>query len=52
MENTNQEVILNNKIGNLETYFASFRENIIGINQEFQSPFGLRQIIYTNWTAS
>ncbi|WNM20392.1 aminotransferase class V-fold PLP-dependent enzyme [Flavobacterium capsici] len=36
----------------LETYFDKFRQNIIGINQEFQSPFGNQKIIYTDWTAS
>lgn len=36
----------------LEIYFQQFRENIIGINQEFHSPFGTKKIIYTDWTAS
>lgn len=36
----------------LEIYFQQFRENIIGINQEFRSPFGTKKIIYTDWTAS
>ncbi len=36
----------------LEQYFQKFRENIIGINQEFESPFGKQKIIYTDWTAS
>ncbi len=36
----------------LETYFQKFRNNIIGINQEFTSPFGTKKIIYTDWTAS
>ncbi len=36
----------------LEIYFQQFRENIIGINQEFNSPFGTKKIIYTDWTAS
>lgn len=36
----------------LEAYFRKFRENIIGIDQSFTSPFGRRQIIYTDWTAS
>ncbi len=36
----------------LEQYFAPFRENIIGINQTFQSPFGEKKIVYTDWTAS
>ena len=36
----------------LEQYFSEFRKNIIGINQEFVSPFGNKKIIYTDWTAS
>lgn len=37
---------------NLEDYFLQFRENIIGINQEFETPFGKQKIVYTDWTAS
>jgi len=36
----------------LEDYFAKFRQNIIGIGQEFTSPFGTQKIVYTDWTAS
>lgn len=36
----------------LELYFQKFRKNIIGIDQEFSSPFGVQKIIYTDWTAS
>lgn len=36
----------------LEQYFQQFRKNIIGIDQEFVSPFGKMKIIYTDWTAS
>ena len=36
----------------LEQYFDQFRQNIIGVNQKFQSPFGEQKIIYTDWTAS
>jgi len=36
----------------LENYFKPFRENIIGFNQTFKSPFGEKKIIYTDWTAS
>ncbi|HJY12702.1 MAG TPA: hypothetical protein VJ304_07925, partial [Flavobacterium sp.] len=36
----------------LETYFQDFRKNIVGINQEFTSPYGKKKIIYTDWTAS
>jgi len=36
----------------LESYFKPFRENIIGLNQSFESPFGRKVIIYADWTAS
>ena len=36
----------------LEQYFNQFRENIVGINQTFQSPYGEQKLIYTDWTAS
>jgi selenocysteine lyase/cysteine desulfurase len=36
----------------LEQYFKPFRDNIIGIDQEFESPYGSQKIIYTDWTAS
>jgi selenocysteine lyase/cysteine desulfurase len=36
----------------LEQYFQQFRKNIIGIDQEFISPYGNQKIIYTDWTAS
>ena len=36
----------------LENYFQQFRKNIIGIDQEFESPYGKQKIIYTDWTAS
>ena len=36
----------------LETYFQRFRNNIVGVDQTFQSPYGKKKIIYTDWTAS
>jgi len=36
----------------LETYFQKFRENIIGIDATFLSPFGEKKIIYADWIAS
>lgn len=36
----------------LEHYFEPFRANIIGIDQEFDSPYGRKKIIYADWTAS
>ncbi|MCB0383056.1 MAG: selenocysteine lyase, partial [Psychroserpens sp.] len=40
------------KTSHLEQHFQAFRKHIIGIDQEFDSPFGRKKIIYTDWTAS
>ena len=37
---------------NLEQHFKKFRKNIVGIEQTFQSPFGIKKIVYADWTAS
>jgi len=44
--------ISKSKSSALELYFNQFRQHIIGIDQEFVSPFGTQKIIYTDWTAS
>ena len=37
----------------MENYFARlFDQNIIGHQQTFESPFGKKEIIYADWTAS
>lgn len=36
----------------LEAHFAPFRANIIGIDQDFETPSGRRRIVYADWTAS
>lgn len=36
----------------LEAYFATFRSQIIGIDQTFESPYGEKKILYADWTAS
>lgn len=36
----------------LENKFARFRNNIIGINKTFISPYGEKKIIYADWIAS
>ena len=36
----------------LEAYFQDFRNNIIGVDLKYKSPFGEMPIIYTDWTAS
>jgi len=36
----------------LENYFLQFRNNIFGIDQTFESPYGIQKIIYADWIAS
>jgi len=36
----------------LESFFAAYRRNVIGHQQFFESPFGEKQILYADWTAS
>ena len=36
----------------LEHYFDEFRKHIIGVDQEFDTPFGTQKMVYTDWTAS
>ncbi|MDD3737368.1 MAG: hypothetical protein PHO11_09360, partial [Bacteroidales bacterium] len=35
-----------------EDYFAKFRKKIVGIDQEYTTPFGRKKIIYCDWIAS
>jgi len=36
----------------LEAYFKKYRDNIIGVDKSFQSPYGEKPIVYADWTAS
>ncbi|MEP7110295.1 MAG: aminotransferase class V-fold PLP-dependent enzyme [Ferruginibacter sp.] len=36
----------------LENFFSAFQKNVIGHQQSFESPFGEKEIIYADWTAS
>lgn len=36
----------------LEQYFKPFRDHIVGIDLEFESPYGTQKMVYTDWTAS
>ena len=36
----------------LEIYFEKYRKNIVGIDQTFESPFGIQKMVYADWTAS
>ena len=40
------------KAGSLERYFRPFREQVIGVDQTFATPYGEKKIIYADWTAS
>ena len=39
-------------MSSLEEYFERFRKNIVGIDQEFESPYGTKRIVYGDWIAS
>ncbi len=36
----------------MEAYFEPFRNNVVGLNQYFDSPYGKKKIIYADWIAS
>jgi selenocysteine lyase/cysteine desulfurase len=36
----------------LEKYFSKFRNNVIGIDHEYETPYGVKKIIYNDWIAS
>jgi len=36
----------------LEKYFQKFRQNIIGIDTTYETPYGRKKIIYADWLAS
>lgn len=36
----------------LEQYFAPYRENIVGHRRPFIGPYGEKEVIYADWTAS
>ena len=40
------------KTSELEKYFSSFRQNVIGIKEQFESPYGTQDLLYSDWTAS
>ena len=39
-------------MSNLEDYFKKFRNNIVGIDQEFESAYKSNKIVYADWIAS
>lgn len=36
----------------LEKYFSTYRQNIIGIDATFQTPYGKKPVVYGDWVAS
>ncbi len=36
----------------LEDYFSKFRENVIGIDAVYESPYGQKKVVYADWIAS
>ncbi|HDO26525.1 MAG TPA: aminotransferase class V-fold PLP-dependent enzyme [Bacteroidetes bacterium] len=36
----------------LERHFNHFRKNIVGIDQEFETPYGTKKMVYADWIAS
>ena len=36
----------------LANYFKTFREQIIGIDEVIDTPYGVMPLVYTDWTAS
>ena len=45
-------IIPSEKTVTLEEYFEPFRKNIVGRDQSFVTPFGRKNILYADWTAS
>ncbi len=37
---------------NLEQHFEQFRKNIVGIDTEFETPYGTKKMVYADWIAS
>ena len=39
------------RVSTLETYFSTFRANIIGQQVYFDTPFGRKRMLYADWTS-
>jgi selenocysteine lyase/cysteine desulfurase len=42
----------NASMSQMEKYFHKFRQNIVGIDTSFQTPYGNKKIVYCDWIAS
>ncbi|MDR8391460.1 aminotransferase class V-fold PLP-dependent enzyme [Aliifodinibius sp. S!AR15-10] len=45
-------MMTNKQVTSLEHYFQKFRSNIVGIGAEFETPNGLKSLVYADWVAS
>lgn len=36
----------------LDDYFSKFRQNIVGIDAVYESPYGQKKVVYADWIAS
>lgn len=55
MESTIKDQDNGTKISNSQNHmdhFAEFRNNIIGYDAEFKTPYGKKKLVYADWTAS
>lgn len=39
-------------MSSLEKHFEKFRKNTVGFNAEFETPYGVKKMIYADWVAS
>ncbi len=39
-------------MSHLEEYFSQFRKKIIGNGKKFSTPYGIKKMVYADWTAS
>ncbi|SHG38230.1 Selenocysteine lyase/Cysteine desulfurase [Fodinibius roseus] len=45
-------MMTNKQVTSLEHYFQKFRSNIVGTDAEFETPNGLKSLVYADWVAS
>ena len=36
----------------LAGHFSTFRQKVVGLDEQFETPFGVKPLIYADWTAS